>query len=397
MNDIAFQPRITSAALAEIAQTAAARVAQVRSIAVSPGERKRAPTFSIPQLLALTGLDRNQFNYRAGKGELPQGTVPHQGRREFALSEVRTWVAACLNAARRPAGVDACVIATVSFKGGSTKTSTTMALAQGLSLRGHAKVLVVDLDPQGTLTQFFSILPDTEVDDERTVGPLCFGDGEVIAPTAPLSTYWDGIDLIPASPALFGAEFALPARQVREPAFEFWNVLNRGLRDLRREYDFILIDTSPSLSYLTINALYAADGLLVPLPPDNPAYSSLAQFWNLFADIANGIDKKLKAAKEYDFLHILLSRVDSAKPATSVVRKWIAATYADYLLPVEIPETSVAHTTAVKYQTVYDVTRYSGSERTYKRAREAYDRMVELVEQSASIAWARMAGEGRAQ
>jgi chromosome partitioning protein len=105
----------------------------------------------------------------------------------------------------------------------------------------------------------------------------------------------------------------------------------------------------------------------------------------------------LKAAKEYDFLHILLSRVDSVKPATSVVRKWIAATYADYLLPVEIPETSVAHTTAVKYQTVYDVTRYSGSERTYKRAREAYDRMVELVEQSASIAWARMAGEGRAQ
>lgn len=388
------QARVTTADILQIAENAKNRVAQVRGLALAPGTQKIAPRFSASKLADLCNLDRNQFQYRLSKGELPQGSTQGGGRRTFTVAEARQWTRANLQAPRRPEGAKACTIAVANLKGGSTKTSTTMTLAQGLSLRGHT-VQVIDLDPQGTLTQFFGILPDTEVEEDETVSPVCYGDETSLEYAVKADTYWDGIRLIPASPSLFGAEFALPARQVREPGFRFWDVINAGLDPIRHGVDIVLIDTSPSLSYLTINALFAADGIVVPLPPDNPAYSSLAQFWNLFADLANGIDKAAGSQKEFDFLHVLLSRVDIMKPATGVVRKWIAATYKEYLLPVEIPETAVAGTTALKYQTVFDVDKYSGSARTYQRAREAYDRVVQLVEESAALTWARTAAENR--
>lgn len=393
MNEPLAISRLGIEDLLQIAKTAAARLAQVRGIAIAPGDTKTPPVFTTAQLCGLTGLDRQQIQYRVSKGDLPAGTKRKPGsRREFSLKELRAWTSNSLNAPRRPPGAPACVITCANFKGGSCKTTTTLTLAQGLSLRGHDRIAVIDLDPQGTLTQFFSILPDSEVDDEGTVAPICYGDRDFIEDEMIRSTYWDGIDLVPASPALFGAEFVLPARQVRNPSFEFWSVLDRAIERMRQQYDFILIDSSPSLSYLTINALWAANGLIVPLPPDNPAYSSLAQFWNLFSDIANGVDQRLDIHKEFDFIHILLSRVDSSKTATAVVRKWIASTYGDLVMPIEIPETSVAHTTALKYQTVYDVSRYTGSDQAYKRARQAYDRAVELVEESAAMAWQRTVG-----
>jgi chromosome partitioning protein len=130
-------------------------------------------------------------------------------------------------------------------KGGVGKTTTAMTLAQGLALKGH-KVLVLDCDPQGSLTTLFGILPDTEVDESQTILPVCLGQESSIAPSIQ-NTYWPGLDLVCAAPLLFAAEFGLPARQMRETDFEFWNVLNQALDDVRDEYDVIIIDTPPAL------------------------------------------------------------------------------------------------------------------------------------------------------
>ena len=137
----------------------------------------------------------------------------------------------------------------------------------GLSIRGH-KVLVIDCDPQGSLTTLFGILPDAEVEAEHTILPLCLGEQESVE-YAIRSTYWDGIDLIPATSVLFSAEFALPGRQRDEgQRFQFWNVLHYGIEQARQTYDVIIIDTPPALSYVTINAMMAADGIITPLPPN---------------------------------------------------------------------------------------------------------------------------------
>lgn len=379
--------KITIAEIVSQADRAVHMVADVRSRMLAPQQKKIAPVFSMTQLATLCGIDKGQFSYRLSKEDLPTGQLNATGsRREFSLEQSRIWIREYRSASLRPKDKRAITIAVGNFKGGVSKTTTAMTLAQGLSLRGH-RVLAIDTDPQGSLTTLFGVLPDTDVAEDQTIAPLANGDESSIRP-AIQSTYWDGLDLVAAAPALFSAEFILPARQMKDPTFQFWDVLNLGLEDVRDEYDVIVIDTSPSLSYLTINAFMASDGLIVPLPPNALDFASSAQFWSLFSDLASNLVESAGLVKTFDFIHVLLSRVDASDAASSVVRTWIAATYAEKLLPVEIPKTAVTSATAAEFGTVYDISKYDGNLKTYKRARDAYDRFSDLIEQSVQGSWA---------
>ena len=387
--------RVTMDDLLVIADRATSMLEQIRKIAFAPEQRKRAPIFSSTQLARLCGLDKNQFNYRLRSKGLPVGQQRQpRSSREFTLVESLEWIKFHRTLPVRPADQDGFVLTVANFKGGVSKTTTAVALAQGLTLRGH-RVLLIDADPQGSATTFCGFLPDAEVDVTDTISPLFHGkwdtdDGEKEIngiEYAIRKTYWAGLDLVPASPALFGAEFVLPARQMEEKDFRFWDVLLNGLTSAKKVYDVIIIDTPPSMSYITLNALLAADGLVIPIPPKSPDFASSAQFWRLFSDLAHSIRDKMPFEKTYAFVNILLSRVDMSIQATSVVRSWISKTYGDRVLPVQIPQTAVAEVASIEFGTVYDITKYSGSSRTYERAREAYDQFVDLMDQSISQTW----------
>lgn len=371
-----------------LANRASSMVEQIRGRLLAPEARKVAPSFSTMQVAALCGVDKAHVNYRASRGDLPAGSkTANGGKREFTLAEARLWARTYRHEKMRPAGQRAICIAVANFKGGVSKTTSAMILAQGLSLRGH-RVLAIDIDPQGSLTTLHGILPEAEVTEDMTIAQLCSGETDDITP-AIRSTYWDGIDLVAAAPFLFSAEFALPARQMQEPGARFWDVLNAGLEPVRGLYDVIVIDTPPSLSYVTINGLWAADGVVVPVPPSGLDFASSAQFWSLLADLGANLDQQEAAGaqKSFDFLHILLSRVDQADAAAPAVRQWIQATYGEFVLPVEIPKTSVTSNKSAEFATAYDVQKYDGSAKTFKRAIDTYDRFVDLVEQSVVEAW----------
>lgn len=392
-NSLNFMPprRIRLEDIAVQAERAVAMMAQIRSAMLAPSARKAPPTFNLSQLAAMCGMEKGSFNHRMSKGDLPAGRLNAAGsRREFSLAEARQWVREYRRPFLRPEGAEAATISIGNFKGGVSKTTTAVTLAQGLSLLGH-RVLVIDTDPQGSLTTLFGILPDTEVDESHTILPLAMGT-ETSIRYAVRPTYWEGIDLVCAAPVLFGAEFALPARQTQEPGFEFWRVLDLGIDDVRGEYDVIVIDTPPALSYTTINAFMASDGIIMPLPPNALDFASASQFWSLFSDLATELLTKRGLSKEFDFIHVLLARVDSADAASNVVRQWIGQTYAEKVLPVEIPKTAVTGVTSAEFGTVYDVSRYDGSAKTFKRARDAYDSFVGHVEGSVRDVWARQIG-----
>lgn len=379
--------------LADIAEQAAHSVemmSQIRGAMLSPTTRKTAPVWNLSQLAQLLNIEKGSLTHRMNRGDLPQGTLNEGGnRRQFTLAEVRTWVREYRKDNLRPAGAEAVTVSIANFKGGVGKTTTAVTLAQGMSLLGH-KVLVIDTDPQGSMTTLFGILPDSEVEEEDTILPLIMGS-ETSIRYAIRQTYWDGIDLVPAAPLLFGGEFALPARQTKEEGFEFWNVLNYGIDDVRADYDLIVIDTPPALSYTTINALLASNGIIMPLPPSTLDFASAVQFWSLFSDLTTQLLTNRGLDKKFDFMNILLSRVDSSDVTGAIVKQWIQTTYANRVsvLPVEIPKSAVTASATVEFGTVYDITKYDGNARTFKRARDAYDLMVSYIETSVQAVWRR--------
>jgi chromosome partitioning protein len=382
------RPSVSIAELAAMRTRAHEVVSQNRAAAAAPSAQKVPPEFNSAQVAELCGIDRNKLEHRRRKGGLPDGREEAR-RRMFTLQEAQEWVLeyrktrlrrGCVAAGQMP---KAAVITAGNFKGGVGKSTTAATLAQGLSLRGH-KVLVIDTDPQGRLTSLMGVAPET-LEDEDTILTVASGDGQALT-DAIRPTYWSNIHLIGAAPRISGAQFHLPARAQKE-GVKFWSVLTNGLdEDIRDLYDVVIIDTPPALDYLTINAFYAADILMVPLPPSAMDFVSSTQFWDLFVDL-NEEFAEYGMQKDYSFVNVLLSRVDANDTAAALVREWITEAYGKHVLPVEIPSTAAAKTAAAEFGTVYDATVAQQSARTYRRAYEAYERLMEITEDQLIRVW----------
>lgn len=391
--DLGFDPKpqcVTADDLVALSERSGRMLQKIRDSMLQPHPRKEAPIFPSNKLQALCGIDKTKMNYNLKSGRLPQGQQDAPGRmRKFTLAETIEWTKAMLKPPARPEGKRGKIITVGNFKGGVTKTTTSTILAQGLTLRRGRKVLLVDLDPQGSTTTLFGINPHAEVDAEATVLPVIEGTQPDLL-YAPQKTYWDNLDLIPSSTDLFNAEFLLPAKvHTNDANFEFWSVLEKALDPLRDEYDYIILDTAPTLSYLTINALFAADSIIVPVVPDTLSFASMAQFWSLFSDLVQGMRRfngDAKVGKTFDYVDVLITRIPN-KPAAMIVRDWIIKTYGDRVLPVSIPETDLIRTTSNEFKTIYDMPNYEGSADAYRRICDPYDQFVDHIDQKTCQIW----------
>jgi len=167
------------------------------------------------------------------------------------------------------------ILAVANQKGGVAKTTTVVNLAAAL-VEGGARVLVVDLDAQACAT--FSLGLDPE-DLERT-GADAFMSREPALPVRGLIvTTDDGVDLLPAAIDLAGADRALASVIGRE------YVVRDALEPVGAAYDWIILDCSPSLGIITINALTAADAVLVPLQCETLSHRGVGQLLETIADV----------------------------------------------------------------------------------------------------------------
>lgn len=377
---------VTLDSMGQLAKQLEKLTVELREQILAPRPRKNPPIFTSTQVAEMCGIDRNRLNYLATKegSTLPGGELQGTGRsRHFTLAETRQWVQQASQVKRSPlleTGVaQGKVLISANFKGGSCKTTTSMCLAQGLSMLGR-KVLLVDLDPQASLTELCGLYAEKMVVEEDTVLPFIYSPEDFELESVIQETYWDGVDVIPAHPSLFSAEFHIPAMTSKSAGYRFWELLRKGLRPLRTKYDFIIIDSAPSLSYLTINGLMAADAMVMPLVPESLDFISSVSFWNLFADMAESF-KRFEGGKQYDFVSILLSKVDYNQASSApIVRSWVHRAYGDWLSPIEVPASSVMSNGALALATVFDIGKFEGSNKTFQRIKlplEEYCRWVD--------------------
>jgi chromosome partitioning protein len=171
------------------------------------------------------------------------------------------------------------VIAFANQKGGVAKTTTTLNLGVALKELGH-RVLVVDLDPQGNLTMSQGMNPDAI---ERSMF-------DVLVHRVPISDVIQTVevDVAVASIDLAGAELALSALIGRERALE------KALVEVREKYDFVLLDTPPSLGLLTINAFVAAQGVIVPVQCEYLSLRGLVQLENTLAMVRENLNPNVR-------------------------------------------------------------------------------------------------------
>ena len=169
------------------------------------------------------------------------------------------------------------VLALANQKGGVAKTTTTLNLGVAFAEQGLS-VLLVDLDPQGNLTMSQGFNPDSV---ERSMF-------DVLVHRAPIEEIIQSaeVDLAVSSIDLAGAELALSSMIGRERALE------KALAPVKHAYDFVLIDTPPSLGLLTINAFVASDGVIVPVQCEYLSLRGLVQLENTLAMVRENLNPK---------------------------------------------------------------------------------------------------------
>ncbi len=174
-------------------------------------------------------------------------------------------------------------IAVANEKGGVGKTVTVINLAAALSL-SNCSVLVVDMDPQANATKGLGV---TVEEGQPTVYDLIMKNGATAAEDVIVPTKWEGISMLPSDADLAGAEVELVDAEGRE------NRLSETLTPLFGQYDYILMDTPPSLSLLTVNVFTSASEVLVPCQTHPYAYGALAELFDTIDAVREEINPAL--------------------------------------------------------------------------------------------------------
>lgn len=206
----------------------------------------------------------------------------------------------------------ATVIAVVNQKGGTGKSMTCENLGIGLALEGK-KVLVVDVDPQASLTISLGYPVPDQLSPTLSDMMGKIMSEEPIAPGEGILKHPEGVELMPANIELSGLEVALVNAMSRE------TILRQYLDTVKQNYDFILLDCMPSLGMLTVNALAAADNVIIPVQAAYLPAKGLEQLLQTINKVRRQINPKLKI--EGILLTMVDNRTNYAKEISSLIRE----------------------------------------------------------------------------
>ena len=373
-----------SGELQGMAETAQALMQLARTRALAPNMEKTTRALSLAELSDLLQIPRKTIEYAIQTKQLPPGTLTGR-KRLFTLTEVDEFRKHFQRVPQRPAGTTPSIVWVANFKGGVGKTSTAVHLGQYLALRGY-RVLMVDLDAQASLTTLFGLLPDSDVPTEMTALPYFEGSADSLA-GAIRKTYWHGLDLIPANLALYNAEFALARRQNVEADFRFYAVLKEGLDAVGKDYDVIVLDTPPALGFVTTNAMYASNGLVIPVTPAMMDFASAAQFFQLLAEHVDVINRHEGGEKRFRFVRLLVSKFEANNKVHETIEEWIRHGFQSAVIGKNMA-LSAALRTGPELQTAYEMGAYIGDRRTLQRAMKFLDDVNEEIARLIRQQWA---------
>lgn len=205
------------------------------------------------------------------------------------------------------------IIAVINHKGGTGKTTSTLNIGAGLA-RANKKTLLIDIDPQSNLTEGLG-LRDVKVSIYDSIK-----DDVAL----PIQNITKNLDLVPSSLDLLGAEIELVSRLGRE------TILKRLLKNVGEKYDYVLIDCAPALGMLTVNALVAADTVLIPLEAEYFAYRGIDRLVSIISDVRTHYNEGLTIGG------VFITKINPRRVITEQITESIKKYFNDKLFDTSI-------------------------------------------------------------
>ena len=379
--------------IGDLAEAGERMIERLRRKAFLPESRKGLNVrFGIAEAAQLLGCSTNRIRMAEDDGRLPPAPASESGRRLGYTVEEMLRMREVLGAspARAPLDVPA-IIAVQNFKGGVGKSTVTTHLAHYFAVQGY-RVLVVDCDSQATTTTLFGFNPHFNITREETLYPyLSIDPTQADLLYAVKRTPWPNVDLIPSNLELFDVEYELAAAgsdggSVLAARFR---KLKRGLSDLARDYDIVLLDPPPALGTISLAVMQAANALLVPLAATTPDFCSTVQFLSMMDQVLHQLTGA-GIEVDYQFVRLICSKFDGNDPSHAMVRAIMEQSFGPALLPVPILESAEISHAAMRMMTVYELEKPIGTPKTHKRSRANLDEALRQVEQLGRQSWGRV-------
>ncbi len=359
-----------------------------------PDARREMRKFSSTEVAALLDVSEAYIRQVVQKDIGPTPEVTSNGRRLYTLEQVLELRMMLASKGRkkwmnpRRTGDEAChIIAVTNFKGGSSKTSTTIHLAHYLALKGY-RVLAVDLDPQASLTSLHGTLPnfDPRVDD--TLYAAIQFENPRSTKELIHQTHIPGLDVICAGLELTEFETAV-ALQMRKSGTNFLLRVSQALDQVSDDYDVILMDSAPSLNFLTLASLTAATGVIIPVPAHMLDVDATGKFLELAASYMQVLNDA-GAEVDWDFAKFIITKFEANDhPQANMTALMRQVFGEDLLLNMVMKSTAVADALTWK-QSLYEVQRSRFSApKTYDRAMESLNAVNDEIEKLLWTAWGR--------
>jgi chromosome partitioning protein len=212
----------------------------------------------------------------------------------------------------------------------------------------------------------FGLQPDTDVEPEETLYPVFRGEADTLSGCI-RRTYWPRLDLVAANLSLSQAEFEMPVRAQRERNFAFWLVLREAIQRSAMNYDVVILDCPPSLGFMSINAIFAATGVIVPVPPSMIDFASTGQFFRMCSQVLDQVEEIDPDTKEVDFFKILIAKHNVTDENQKQIIHLMGANFGDMLLQNPMAVTTALDGAGLRKRTYYEIDDQVGTRQTYLR------------------------------
>jgi chromosome partitioning protein len=367
----------------------------LRNYITNPDNRKKARTWGAIEAAQMIKVSNPTFRKLLEKhphlpGVVTEVTEANRKIHRFTLEAINSLRNYANTRYVRPNGSKPLVIAVSNLKGGVGKTETAVDLGKKIAIEG-LRSLLLDFDAQGTATLISSgLIPDLELRYEDTITNILVSNPNDLKNVI-LKTHFDGFDIIPANLAIQDCDLLLPNEREnnQDTLGSPYLRLSKALKSVKDNYDVIVIDCGPNLGILTLNAIIACDGMIIPIPPSMNDYSSFIMYTatlrNLFKNLSN---------KKLEYLRILISKHSGNNEALQM-ENMMREQFGRYILSNHMCETIEVSKAANEIGTIYDVSKPRGSREAYRRAIQHLDDVnIEIINHFKEI-WARQAEKAK--